>query len=310
MFKFLQTITLALTAILLTMVPVSAASTNFPTIIPLPDGFQPEGIAVGRGSTFFAGSLVDGAIYRGDLRTGAGEIFVPGVTGTVSVGMAFDERSNALFVAGGPTGAARVFDADSGKLLETYPFAEPGNFINDVIVTRDAAYFTNSTAAVLYRLPLGPGGSLPPADGFEVLPLSGDWVQQEGVFNANGIEATADGAWLVVVHTPLGKLFRVDPTSGETVAIDLAGESVSGGDGLLFRGGLLYVLRNTVNELVTIDLSNDLTSGVVLERVVDPNFDVATTLAAFGDALYAVNAKFSTPPTPDTPYEIVRVPLR
>jgi hypothetical protein len=35
---------------------------------------------------------------------------------------------------------------------------------------------------------------------------------------------------------------------------------------------------------------------------------VPTTIAAFGDALYAVNARFDTPPTPDTDYDVVRVP--
>jgi hypothetical protein len=35
---------------------------------------------------------------------------------------------------------------------------------------------------------------------------------------------------------------------------------------------------------------------------------VPTTIAAFGHALYVVNARFGTPPTPDTQYEVVRVP--
>ena len=201
-----------------------------------------------------------------------------------------------------------MFDASTGELLESYQLAAPGNFINDVIVTDQAAFFTNSSAAMLYRIPLGPQGSLPAADGFEILPLSGEWSQVAG-FNANGIEASADGRWLVVVNSTFGKLYRVDPWTGEANEIDLGGESVSAGDGLRFCGSRLYVLRNQLNRLVTIGLSQDLTSGVVVDSVVVPGFDVATTLAAFGDALYAVNAKFSTPPTPSTPYEIVRVEL-
>ncbi|HWR67156.1 MAG TPA: hypothetical protein VN364_13645 [Bellilinea sp.] len=306
--KIKQSVVLALAALLLIPVPVSANASTFSEMIDLPQGFQPEGIAVGRGSTFFTGSLADGRVLRGDLRTGESEILVPGQAGTLSVGMFYDGRSNALYVAGGPTGTARVFDASSGELLETYVFAGPGNFINDVVVTNQAAYFTNSSAAVLYRLPLGAQGSLPSADGFEVLPLSGEWSQVPG-FNANGIEATSDGQWLVVVNSTVGKLYRVDPWTGDSSEIDLGGESVSDGDGLRFRGSLLYVLRNQLNRLVTIDLSEDLTSGVVVDSVVVPSFDVATTLAPFGDALYAVNAKFSTPPTPITPYEIVRVEL-
>jgi len=306
--KIKQSVVLALAALLLIMMPVSANASTFPEIIDLPLGFRPEGIAVGRGSTFFTGSLADGRVLRGDLRTGEIEVLVAGQTGMLSVGMTYDRRSDALFVAGGPNGMARVFDASTGELLESYQLAALGNFINDVIVTDQAAFFTNSSAAVLYRLPLGPQGSLPAADGFEILPLSGEWSQVAG-FNANGIEATADGQWLVVVNSTVGKLYRVDPWTGAAVEIDLGGESVSSGDGLLFHGSLLYVLRNSLNELVTIDLAEDLTSGVVVDRSGNPNFNVPTTLAAFGDALFAVNAKFSTPPIPSTPYEIVRVEL-
>ena len=307
--KIKQSVVLAFTALLLIMLPVSANASTFPDVIQLPAGFRPEGIAVGRGSSFFAGSLADGAVYRGDLRTGNGETLVPGQAGMLSVGMAYDERSDALFVAGGPTGLARVFNASSGELLDSYQLAAPSNFINDVIVTTDAAFFTNSFAAVLYRIPLGAQGSLPPSDGFQILPLGGDWSQVSG-FNANGIEASADGKWLVVVNSTVGKLYRVDPWTGVATEIDLSGESVSAGDGLLLRGSLLYVLRNSLNELVTIDLATDLSSGVVVARTVHSNFNFATTLAAFGDALYAVNAKFSTSPTPTTPYEVVRVPLQ
>src|SRR3990172_8557800 len=270
--KIKQSVVFALAALLLIMMPVSANASTFPEIIDLPLGFRPEGIAVGRGSTFFTGSLADGRVLRGDLRTGEIEGLVAGQTGMLSGGMTHDRRSG------------------------------------DVIVTDQAAFFTNSSAAVLYRLPLGPQGSLPAADGFEILPLSREWSQVAG-FNANGIEATADGQWLVVVNSTVGKLYRVDPWTGAAVEIDLGGESVSSGDGLLFHGSLLYVLRNSLNELVTIDLAEDLTSGVVVDRSGNPNFNVPTTLAAFGDALFAVNAKFSTPPIPSTPYEIVRVEL-
>ena len=306
--KIKQSVVLTFTALLLILLPVSANASTFPDIIQLPPGFRPEGIAIGRGSSFFAGSLADGAVYRGDLRTGNGEILVPGQAGMLSVGMAYDGRSDALFVAGGPTGMARVFNASTGELLESYQLAAPGNFINDVIVTANAAFFTNSSDAVLYRIPLGAQSSLLPSGGFQSLPLGGDWSQVSG-FNANGIEASPDGKWLVVVNSTVGKLYRVDPWTGVATEIDLLGESVSAGDGLLFRGSLFYVLRNSLNELVTIDLAADLTSGMVVDRTVNPNFNFATTLAAFGDALYAVNAKFSTPPTSTTPYEVVRVPL-
>jgi len=50
----------------------SVSADAFPEIIPLPNGFAPEGIATGTGTTFYVGSLATGQIYRGDLRTGDG----------------------------------------------------------------------------------------------------------------------------------------------------------------------------------------------------------------------------------------------
>ena len=308
MTKFKRASVFALIALLLALLPVSAKANPFPDLIQLPTGFRPEGIAVGGGSTFYVGSLADGAIFRGDLRTGLGGIFIPGQAGMVTVGLGFDQRHDRLFAAGGGTGLGRVFDAQTGELLKSYTLAAPGNFINDVIVTQDAAYFTVSSLALLYRLPFRQGGSLPDQSEVETLALSGDWTQVPG-FNANGIEATANGKYLVVVNSTLGKLFRVDPHSGAAVEIDLGGESVSAGDGLLFRGSRLYVVRNQLNQIVVVDLSQDLTSGKVTGRLTNPNFSVPTTLASFGDALYAVNAKFGAPSPATLPFEVVRVPL-
>ena len=172
----------------LTFAASGSAREAFPTVVPLPDGFQPEGIATGYGPELFAGSLANGAIYRADLRTGAGALLVAGEAGRVAVGLSFDRRSGNLFVAGGPTGTGLVIDTRTGEEIASYRFFAGTGFVNDVIVTREAAYFTNSAAAVLYRVALGPAGA--PAGGFETITLGGDWQQVAG-FNANGIEAWA-----------------------------------------------------------------------------------------------------------------------
>jgi sugar lactone lactonase YvrE len=128
------------------------------------------------------------------------------------------------------------------------------------------------------------------------------------VFNANGIEASANGKWLIVVNSTVGKLYRVDPATGEATEIDLAGASVSNGDGLRLVGKTLYVARNALNEIAVIELASNLLSGEVTRTITNPAFDFPTTLARFGGSLYTVNARFSTPPTPDTEYDVVRVP--
>src|SRR4029079_11306827 len=60
---------------------VALAKASFPDVIALPNGWQPEGIAMGKGTTFYVGSIPTGAIYRGDLRTGKGSTLVTGAAG-------------------------------------------------------------------------------------------------------------------------------------------------------------------------------------------------------------------------------------
>jgi sugar lactone lactonase YvrE len=279
--------------------PVAFAKGSFPAVIGLPNGFQPEGIAVGNGHTFYVGSIPTGAIYRGDLRTGNGAVFIAGTAGRAATGLKF--ANGRLYVSGAATGKAFIYDANTGALIKEYQLAPSGGvtFINDVVVTKDGAYFTDSGRAVVYRVPkdLGPA---------QTIALTGDFQLATG-FNLNGIAATADGRTLVAVQTNLGKLFTISPTTGSTHAIDLHGESVPNGDGLLLLGKTLYVVRNTANQVPVIRLSPDLSSGTIIRTITNPNFDVPTTIARHGVRLYAVNARFTTPPGPTTTYTVVQV---
>jgi sugar lactone lactonase YvrE len=291
----------------------AAAATStlrlFPHIISLPDGFQPEGITTGRGTSFYDGSVANGAIFRGDVATGRGSVLVPGVTGRAVAGVEVDAR-NRLFASGAGTGTGRVYDARTGAELASYQFAAAGtSFINDVVVTAAAAYFTDSLNPVLYVLPFGRGGRLPAAGGFRTLPLTGDLVFQTG-FNTNGIETTPDRRQLIVVQSNTGKLFTVPPGTGVARQIDLGGALLPNGDGLLRRGRTLYAVQNSLNQIAVVRLNQRGTAGTVTGTITDPALDVPTTVAAFGPFLYAVNARFSTPATPTTPYTVVRLPAR
>src|SRR5919109_580582 len=194
----------------------AGAGPVFPEKIDLPAGFAPEGIAVGGGHTFFVGSIPTGAVYRGDLRTGEGGVLVPGAPGRQAIGIDVDWKQR-LFVAGGPTGRAFVYDGRGGDLLAEYVLTTGPTFVNDVVVTREGAYFTDSVQQQLYRVPLGPGGAL--GTEAETIPLSGDIAYVPG-FNVNGIDATPSGKTLVVVQSNLGKLFTVDPRTGVADEID------------------------------------------------------------------------------------------
>lgn len=282
------------------------AAQTFPTIIDLPDGWQPEGIVAGYGTTLYAGSLATGAIYQADARTGAGSILVP-AQGRPAVGLDFDARTGYLYVAGGPSGMGSVYDTRTGMLVAAFQFAAAGTtFVNDVVVTREAAYFTDSFRGVLYAVPLSPTGL--PAGTFTEISLGPDFAAQAGAFKANGIVATPNGDTLIVVNSSTGTLYRVDPGSGSVDAIDLGGATVARGDGLLLHGQTLYVVQNVFNQIAVVQLDPSFTSGVVVDYLTHPAFAVPTTITRIGAWLYAVNARFGTPPTPDTDYWIVQVP--
>lgn len=120
-------------------------------------------------------------------------------------------------------------------------------FINDVVITRDEAYFTNSSQPVLYRLPLENNGELPETLTVEEIPLSGDYQFVPNAFNANGIAAPPNGKTLIIVNSADGALYNVDPGTGVATRIDLGGASVPNGDGILLQGKTLYVVQNRLN---------------------------------------------------------------
>jgi sugar lactone lactonase YvrE len=171
-------------------------------------------------------------------------------------------------------------------------------FVNDVDVAPDAAYFTDSSRAVIYKVPLGPGGDL--GSGFQVMNLPTG-------FNLNGIVATPDGKTLIGVQSGMGVLVRVDVESGGSSVIDLGGYSVAQGDGLLLQDHTIYAMRNAVEILSEIDLSSDFSSGILQREITDPDFDVPTTIDRYRDTIYAVNARFSSGSDPGLAYTIVGV---
>jgi sugar lactone lactonase YvrE len=297
---------LALAAVLATAVlaPPPAAAKAFPDRLELPDGFMPEGIAIGPGPTAWFGSRADGDIYEVNLRTGAGKTISQG-PGTPSVGMKSDRRGR-LFVAGGTAGDARVVNTRTGALLASYELTDATSFINDVVLTRRAAWFTDSSQPQLYAVPLRRNGRPGDPEDVVTLPLSGGWVQGEG-FAANGITETPDRKALLVVHSTRGELHRVDPRTGVTRRVDLGGTSLVNGDGMLLEGRTLYVVQNRLNQIAVLRVDRAGRSGRLVDVITDPDFDVPTTVASFGRWLYLPNGRFTTPPAPDTPYWVTRV---
>jgi hypothetical protein len=281
-------IALAVAASLLLVAAAPPGPTAQRTIT-LPDEFRPEGIASGARASFYVGSIPLGAVYRGSYRTGEGKVLVPPHEGRNHIGLKVDTRHERLFVAGGASKGIYVYDSRTGADVESFALADAG-FVNDVVLTRRAAYFTDSQVQQLYRVRIGKHGSIGEP---ERVPISGDFQYVPGL-NANGIEALPGGRTLIVVQTGLGKLYTVDAASGASSEIELD-EPVTNGDGLLLRGRTLYVVQNRVNKIAVVKLGPRLRKGRVKRYLTDPRFDVPTTLAPFKQFVYAVNARFDRP---------------
>ena len=293
------------------LVPATAGAATFPDLIRLPDGWQPEGIAAGRGTSLYVGSIPTGAVWKGDARTGEGEVLVEGQPGRSAIGIKVDRR-NRLFVAGGATGQAFVYDAATGADLASYQLAPAGTavtFVNDVVATSKAAFFTDSRNQQLYVLPLGRHGALPDQDEVRVLPLTGelDYTDATTDVDLNGIVAARGGRVLLSVQSSTGKLFRINPHTGATREVDLGGAVLTNGDGLLLAGRVLFVVQNRLNQIAVVKLSGSLDRGRLVTTIRDDDFDVPTTIAFQAGRLYAVNARFGTTDPQPARYDIVRV---
>jgi sugar lactone lactonase YvrE len=278
-----------------------AVADKGPERIALPDGFRPEGIAAGKGSSVYVGSIPTGRVLEIDTKTGASREAVPARAGHAAIGLKYDEREDRLFVSGGPTGKAFVYDEDNGNELAAFQLTAAGQptFINDVVLTRDTAYFTDSNQPVIYAVK---------KDLSRVTPIALTGFPMEPGINLNGIEATSNGRVLLAIQSPTGVLWRIDPRTGSHDPVDLGGAELENGDGLLLLGErLLLVVQNRLNQIAVVRLDRDFDSGRVVDTITHLEFDVPTTVAFQRGSLYLPNARFTTPPTPETEYWVTRV---
>ena len=133
-------------------------------------------------------------------------------SGLAAAGLKVDRR-HRLFVSGAGSKTIRIHDARTGGLLRSYAVPDSG-FINDVVVTRRGAYFTDSNVQQLYFIPFGRHGAL---GDLERIPITGDFFYGAG-FNANGIDAARGGRTLILVKTSTGELFTADAATASPAA--------------------------------------------------------------------------------------------
>jgi len=296
-----RTLPIATTALLAAALAAPAAAQDAALDrIDMPAGWAPEGITTD-GTTLYAGSLANGAILQADPTSGETSLLVEGAEGLIVAGIEYDDYGR-LWAAGATGAEVRVYEAESGELLATYPFE--GGFLNDLTATPDGVYISDSFVPQVAVVPLGEDGALPAPEETSALPISGDLEYGEG-FNANGIVATDAG--LVIIHSGLGQLFRVDPATGESTLIDTAGVELTAGDGLELVDSTLHVVRNRLNQIVSLELDETVSSATLVGEVTSDDYDVPTTVAQVGDDLWAVNARFGTEATPETEFWMTRV---
>lgn len=266
-----------------------------------------EGIGVDRaGRTFYVSETTGGEIHRGDVRTGATEVWLPeGADGrTTARGITTDDQGR-VYIAGGPNGTATggpdlwVYAAD-GTLLAALRVGVPDAFLNDVAIGPDgAAYVTNSNAPQVFR----------------VAEVDGRWqvstwadatgtVERRPGFNLGGIVVSPDRSALVVAQGTTGDLWRFDLHTTQATRIDTGGADLTNADGLVLQGTRLTVVRNFTRTLATLRLTPDATSAELLEQTATDPDRVFTTAKEVRGRLLLVDSRFDEQ-APTGPFEVV-----
>ncbi|MGB7818412.1 MAG: hypothetical protein WBL35_06705 [Ornithinibacter sp.] len=285
-----------------------------PETVALPDGIRPEGITSGPGTTYFVGSLADGRIVTGDLIAGTVSVLLPGAEGRQLRGLYWDSRSGLVWAAGNLGAEAHVWAVDGGSGDVVLDMTVPGGgFLNDLVVTADTVWVTDSRVDRLTALPVGSDG-MPAGDVPSYLQLTGQWPGYDGMnLAANGIRELADGA-LLLDHSSAGGLWAVDPASGATTEVPVTGgPGITAGDGIEVDGSTVYVVRGSGQNEVSVLLLREAARGWTARwrgARSDTTLDVPSTATLAGGWLWAVNARFGVPSPGTASYWITRLPAR
>lgn len=304
-------------AVAVAMVPLSAgqahADQTSTYLVSDQPGVMPEGIDVRPDGTMYVTGNGNGDVYRGHVTSDRMTRFASGAeVGRSSAAGVHTDRSGRVFVAG--IAALDVYGSD-GRLIahrpaSAGPVGEP--FLNDLAITRDAVYVTDSTNPVVWRASLRDGEIGPLERWFDARPVVPGMPAQ--YFFLNGIDATPDGDTLLVSSQGLEALIRVEVAGQDASLVDLGSHSF-GPDGFVLRGNTVYAVLNYAaphgQGVYVARLNADLSAGQVVERVIDPGFDSPTTLALFDERVYVVNSQLDhAPGTP--PYTVTSIedPMR
>ena len=194
------------------------------------DNVYPEGVSYDPSTgNFYVGATADGTLFVGNVN-GSDEMTVfsaAAVDGrTTAVGTKIDSDGN-LWVAGGATGQIFVYDTADASLIASFTAPNAG-FINDMAITDDGVYFTDSWNPILWRVT-----DLAQAEAEAWLDFTGTAINYVDGLNLNGIVATEDGSTLIVVHSDEGELYRIDVATQAVSRIDTGTIPLTFGDGMV-----------------------------------------------------------------------------
>ena len=256
-----------------------------------------EGIGVDdRAGVFYVSATnQSGAIYRGSTRAGDHVLEQWQAPRAGDNGRGIDvDRAGRVYVAGGPAAEVRVFARDGGLLAEL-PTGAAGSFLNDVWVAPDgAAYVTDSSLPVIWRVSDGPAGwsierwlDVSPAITYTP-PLTD--------FDLGGIVSTPGGRYLLTTQGTTGQLWRIDLRTREIAEVDVSGAPLINADGIVLRGHTLWVVQNFTRQISKLALGPRYASATLEEVVPTPADRTFTTAKRVGSRLLAVDSKFGFPP--------------
>lgn len=283
-------------------------------------GVLPEGIEITPGGHVYVTASGTGDVFAGRLGEAALHVLSSGAAAgrSSALGVHVDDRGRLFVVS---PGAVDVLAPD-GTLIQRLHLPEgqaATAYINDLVVTADAVYVTDSAQALVWRSELRGAGVGPLEQWLDVHELMPAF--QRGWFYLNGIDASPDGSRLLVSAQGLGALVRVETgtRAQQFVTTDGSVFGTFGPDGLLVdgdvaRGVLNYGAPDTGQGLYAARLSPDWRTATVVGHETESRsgspLDTPTTVAlaraAEGDRYVVVNSQLDTAPgTP--PWTVVEV---
>jgi len=255
-------------------------------------------------------------VYVTSVQSGAVAVAEPG-SDTASVWLEAGSDGRAMPTLGIEFGDGRVWIASMGALYvyrpdgsliaRHDPTGSRGGGLNDVTVTDDGVYVSDSEVALVWYLPLDAPADAP------LEPIDIGAVNAKAGQDAfNGIEALPDGT--LVAGQYMGTLlFHIDPSVPSAVVIDLGDIRYPGTDGMSLDGNVLWTTNTYGNAVDRITLCPTYDCGTVVAGASDPLLSFPTDVQIAGDVVLVVNAQMLDgligPGEPMVPFTVAAIPI-